>query len=245
MIKAILFDFGDTLFTFGKVNIREYFKQGAYLSYDYLLHSGVKMPSFRRYLYLNLAIIYFRVAWSGLSGKDFDSTRLLRFVGSRLGFHLTDEQWQEVAWLWYKPLSDHAVAEPDIRDTLTKLRDMGLALGIVSNTFLNNASLNRHLQMFGMLEFFPLRMYSSETSWRKPNIRIFSEAARRLKLDPKEIAFVGDRLDTDIAGALKSGMTPILKAAHSNEGKLVPPSVHKIDSLADLPDLIKTLNKGA
>ena len=242
MIKAILFDFGDTIFTFGKVDTIAMFKEGARLTYDYLKSAGVKLPSFRRYLYVNLACIYLRVAYSALSGKDFDSLKLIRFVNERLGLRLSNDRWQKIAWLWYEPLSKTAVLEPDIRQTLAKLRDMGLQLGIVSNTFLNQRSLDHHLEQFGLLEFFPLRVYSCETLWRKPHIRIFRVAAGLLRLPPENIAFVGDRLDTDIRGSINAGMIPILKSAHSNEGKPLPPSVQKINSLADLPSLIEKLN---
>ena len=90
-----------------------------------------------------------------------------------------------------------------------------------------------------MLEFFPLRIYSHETLWRKPNVRIFNEAARRLDLQASEIMFIGDRLDTDIRGAQKAGMTPVLKSAYTNSGKRIPQHVIKIDLLSELPQLLE------
>jgi putative hydrolase of the HAD superfamily len=241
-IKAILFDLGETLFTFGRVDTAALFKECARLSYEFLKESGQKVCGFQRYYLRNVFAIRVMYAWSYIVGRDFDSLGLLRTIGLRRGYKLSEQQWQQFAWCWYEPLSRMAAVEPDIRDTLAKLRDAGLKLGIVSNTFLTSSSLDRHLKEFGMLEFFPFRMYSHKTPWRKPNVRIFCEAARQLGVEPPNIVFVGDRLDTDIRGAAKAGMIPILKSAYTNQGKNVPPAIHKIDLLSELPCLIKKIN---
>jgi putative hydrolase of the HAD superfamily len=237
-VKAILFDLGETLINFGKVNTAALFKEGARCSYEFLKQSGQKACGFRRYYLRNIFAIRVMYAWSYIVGRDFDSLGLLRTIGAKRGYKLSEQQWQQFAWCWYEPLAKIATAEPDIRDTLAKLRDTGLKLGIVSNTFLTQRSLDRHLEQFGILEFFPLRMYSHETPWRKPNVKIFNEAAQRLGLAPQEIMFVGDRLDNDIKGALKAGMIPILKSAYTNEGKQTPRGVHKISILSELPSLV-------
>jgi len=240
-IKAILFDLGETLINFGEVDISAVFKEGARCSYEFLKQTGQEVCGFQRYYLRNLFLIRTVYVWSCLIGRDFDSLELLKKIGLRRGYKLTEQQWQQFAWLWYEPLSRIATVEPDIRDTLTRLRDRGLKLGIVSNTFLTQSSLDRHLKEFGMIEFFPLRMYSQETAWRKPNVKIFNEAAGRLGIEPQNIMFVGDRLDTDIKGALKAGMIPILKSACTNTGKKVPPGVRKIILLSELPSLIQSI----
>jgi putative hydrolase of the HAD superfamily len=237
-VKAVLFDLGETLINFGKVDTVAFFKEGARCSYDFLKQSGQPVPGFRRYHWRNIFAIRVMYCLSYLTGKDFDSLDLLRNIGIKRGYKLSEEQWQQFAWCWYEPLSKLATTEPDIRETLAKLRDAGLKLGIVSNTFLTQRSLDRHLKEVGILDFFPLRMYSHETPWRKPNVKIFNEAARRLALDPSEIMFVGDRLDNDIKGAQKAGMIPILKAAYTNKNKQAPPTIRKINLLSELPSLV-------
>ncbi|MDO8302204.1 MAG: HAD family hydrolase [Sedimentisphaerales bacterium] len=242
LIKAILFDLGETLINFGKVNTAALFKESARLSYEFLKQAGQPVCGFQRYYFRNVFALRVMYAWSYITGRDFDSLDLLRKIGIKRGYKLSHQQWQQFAWRWYEPLSRMATVEPDIRDTLTKLRDAGLKLGIVSNTFVTDSSLDRHLEQFGMLEFFPLRIYSYMQSRRKPNVKIFNEAARQLGLDPQEIMFVGDRLDTDIKGALNAGMTPILKTAYTNDGKNVPPAIRKINLLFELPSLVQKIN---
>jgi putative hydrolase of the HAD superfamily len=239
-VKAILFDLGETLINFGKVNTAALFKESARLSYEFLKQSGQPVCGFQRYYLRNIFAIRVMYAWSYLHGRDFDSLGLLRAIGTKRGYKLSESQWQQFAWCWYEPLAKIAKAEPDIRQTLSKLRDTGLKLGIVSNTFVTGSSLDRHLKEFGILDFFPLRIYSHQTLWRKPNVKIFNEAACRLGLAPQEIMFVGDRLDNDIKGAQKAGMTPILKAAYTNKDKPTPLGIRKINLLSELPSMIQS-----
>jgi putative hydrolase of the HAD superfamily len=46
---------------------------------------------------------------------------------------------------------------------------------------------------------------SSVFGWRKPNPRIFLEAARQLNLTPGECAYVGDTVSRDVVGARRAG----------------------------------------
>jgi HAD superfamily hydrolase (TIGR01662 family) len=234
-IQAILFDLGETLITVGRVDTRTLLKESARLSYEFLKNADQPVRGFQRYYLRNIFALRVMYVWSYITGRDFDSLGLLRSIGLRRGYKLTDEQWQQFAWCWYEPLRKLAIVEPDIRDTLSKLRDMGLKLGIVSNTFGPGASLDRHLQELGLLEFFPLRIYSYTQARRKPDIGIFREAARQIGIEPHKILFVGDRIDTDINGALKAGMKPILKSAYTNKDKPTPPGVRKIDLISELP----------
>ena len=61
-------------------------------------------------------------------------------------------------------------------------------------------------------------MVSAEYAVRKPNALLFETAAARLGLAPEDIWFVGDRLDTDIAGARAAHMKPVwLRGENSGE----------------------------
>ncbi|MHC4575320.1 MAG: hypothetical protein ACYS76_14520, partial [Planctomycetota bacterium] len=53
-VKAVLFDLGETLLNFGKVNSGKLFRQGARLSYDFLRNLGQPVGSFELYCRRNL-----------------------------------------------------------------------------------------------------------------------------------------------------------------------------------------------
>ena len=122
---------------------------------------------------------------------------------------------------------------------------MGLKLGIVSNTFVNRASLEKHLEQLGLLEFFPVQLYSYEYHFRKPNAEIFRIAAGKIGETVGSIVFVGDRIDNDILPALESGMNAVLKDAYTNEGKPTPPRAWRIRLLSELPGVVEQIDKAA
>ena len=69
----------------------------------------------------------------------------------------------------------------------------------------------------------------------KPDPAIYAEGARRLGVPLDETVMVGDRLDTDVAGALHAGI-PGIWLRHP--GAIAIPGIapsHIIDGLAELP----------
>lgn len=241
-IKAVLFDLGETLLDFGKVKANRLFRQGARLSYDYLKSSGQPVGNFEYYCWSNLIALRVRHFISNITKKDIDSSELLRRIGTKKGIKFDAEQWQHFAWLWYEPLSKLATIEPKIKDTLISLKGLGLKLGILSNTFVNAHSLEKHLNQLGLLDFFSVRLYSYQFDFRKPDLRIFKIAAERISEPAENILYVGDRIDMDIEPALKIGMKPVLKAAYTNAGKAPPDGAFKINQISELPALIKKIN---
>lgn len=243
-IKAVLFDLGETLLCFGKVNVLSVFREGAELSTAYLKRMNQPVKYSAGYLLRSLLVMRIGILWSHLvRGRDFDSLEVLKKHGQKKGIRLTDDQWKELNWCWYEPLSRRIQPEEDLPLTLDKLRRQGLRLGIVSNTFVNSSVLDRHLSRLGLLEFFDVRMYSYNYPFRKPDRRIFDEAARRIDVSPHQIVFVGDKISADVRGALSAGMTPVLKKAPTNRRKSPPNGVRVIEKLSELPKIVENLNK--
>jgi len=244
-IKAVLFDLGETLLNFGQVNTTRLFRQGAISSYDFLKNSGQPVGSFNYYYWRNLIALRIWRWLSNITGRDFDTLALLRKSGTKRGVKLNPEQWRHLAWLWYEPLSKVGQAEPKTKETLAVLKNLGLKLGIVSNTFVNGCSLDKHLKQLGILDFFTVRVYSYEFDFRKPNAQIFNVAAKRIGETLENILYVGDRIDKDIKPAVKTGMQAVLKAAYTNAGKKLPQGAWKINRLCELPGLVKRINAEA
>lgn len=244
-IKAVLFDLGETLLDFGKVKATRLFRQGARLSYDFLKSCGQPVGNFEYYCWRNLIALRFRHLISNITKNDINSSALLRGLGTKKGIKLDTQQWRHFAWLWYEPLSKTATTEPKIKETFAALKKMGLKLGILSNTFVNAHSLEKHLKQLGLLDFFTVRMYSYEFDFRKPDARIFKIAAERIGEAAENIMYVGDRIDKDIRPTLRIGMKPVLKAAYTNAGKKLPAGAWKINQISELPALIKKNNAAA
>jgi len=241
-IKAVLFDLGETILNFGKINSTRLFRQGARLSYDYLKSCGQSVGNFEYYCWRNLIALRIRNIISNVTKNDFNSSAFLRRIGTKKGIRLDGQQWRHFAWLWYEPLMKIASTEPNIKQTLTALKNTGLKLGIVSNTFVSSHSLEKHLEQIGILDFFTVRVYSYEFDFRKPNPQMFKAAAEKIGVATNNILFIGDRLDKDLKPALKLGMQAVLKTAYTNLGKKIPDGIQKINRLSELPALIKKIN---
>ena len=241
-IEAVLFDIGETLLNFGRVDVVSLFRQGGRLAYDFLKKLNQPTGSLHFFLLEHLWMIRIFHIWSAIRGRDFDSLELLKKIGEKKGIRLSEAQWQEFAWCWYEPLSKFATVEADIKQTLGKLKQAGIKLGILSNTFINAVILERHLRETGILNFFSVRLYSYQFRFRKPDSRIFIEAAKKIDCPPQNVLFVGDRLNIDIIGALKANMFAAVKKAYTNTLKKVPEDVIKIERLAELPGIIAEIN---
>jgi HAD superfamily hydrolase (TIGR01549 family) len=242
-IRAVLFDLGETILDFGRVSTTRAFLLGARATHTYLKELGQPVACFPWYALCNLVRLRVRYLLSDLTGRDFDSLELLRAVGTRTGVKLSQPQWEQFAWLWYEPLGRCARVEDDIRRTFSSLKRLDLKLGIVSNTFVNRASLERHLRNLGLLDFFSLQLYSYEFNVRKPDKELFRIGAEKIGVPAGNILFVGDRIDNDILPAMATGMKAALKEAYTNAGKKTPPGAYRIHRLAELPELIENINR--
>jgi putative hydrolase of the HAD superfamily len=235
-IDAVLFDLGDTLIHYPCLDPNIVFEDGARITYHYLVDRGHQPPTFKRYR----RRLYWQMRWqfarSRVRGRDFNSVHVLRDLCRGMDLPADDASVTELAWQWYSPLERVAHIEPELIPTLDALRSAGVKLGIVSNTVLDAVVLDRHLERLGLLDFFPVRVYSSETTTRKPHRRIFNAALSRLNVDAQAAMFVGDRLDTDIAGARRVGMRTVLKP-RSNKSRGPAPDF-TIGSVGELMPIV-------
>jgi len=241
-IKGILFDLGDTLLDFGPFDGPKLFKAGGKLAYQRLRQLNQPLPTFRRYFRRQLRAVRWRHVLGHLTGKEFNSLDLISRISREFGQHLTDEQFLELAWLWYEPLRRRATMEAGLGEMLAALRDAGLTLGIVSNTFVPGEVLDRHLEQEDLLRHLPIRVYSCEVGYRKPRREVFAAALRRGALQADETMFVGDKVRADVRGAGRLGMITVLKDPfgrydHRNTG-----ADHRIRSLLELPGIVAQYN---
>ena len=238
-IRGILFDLGDTLINFGPINPREYFKAGTRLAHQYLCDLGKAPPRFSAYHRRLLFSVQWHTVKSRVTRREFDAAVTLAVLHAKLGMSLTCDEIAEVTWRLYKPLNEHSQPDPQCVETLARLSDMGLKLGVVSNTFLSGALLDRHLAQEGMLELLPVRVYSCDVRYRKPHPRIFRIALECSGLEAGETLFVGDLPKADIRGANRAGLISVLKDPAGKHDNCRYKPRHRIQAVAQLPELLR------
>ena len=107
---------------------------------------------------------------------------------------------------------------PGVREALQEFHDARIRMGVLSNTSFRSATIRHELSKHGLADLLPVHVASAEYAVRKPNPLIFEAAAGLLGLPCQEIWFIGDRLDTDIAGASAAGMNPIWFSPQNDSG---------------------------
>ena len=124
---------------------------------------------------------------------------------------------------------------PDALEVLTALKPH-YRLGVISNTVgSGDADLAEVLEKAGIRRLIDALVTSRDFGRAKPDPAIYAEGARRLGVSLDQTLMVGDRLDTDVAGALNAGI-PAIWLRHP--GAIAIPGIaptHVIERLAELP----------
>ncbi len=237
-IRAILFDLGDTILDFGKVDLRALFEEGANLAYAYLQSFHRPLPPVGRYRRRHFHAIHWNEFKSRLFHREFNSLELMDRLCRRMGLRLTREQLVEICGCWYEPLRQTARVEDGVPERLREWENEGWKLGLVSNTFIPGPVLDRHLAQERLLDVLPVRVYSCDVGRRKPHPAVFREAARRLGVPAEETIFVGDLPKADVQGANRMGMVSVLKDPTGRFANHRIRPDHRIRRLEDLRPIL-------
>jgi putative hydrolase of the HAD superfamily len=66
------------------------------------------------------------------------------------------------------------------------------------------------MAMLGLTQFFKVRILSSRFGFKKPDVRLFDIAMKKLMIKSEESVYIGDNPPKDLIGAKKAGMKFIL-----------------------------------
>jgi putative hydrolase of the HAD superfamily len=130
---------------------------------------------------------------------------------------------------------------PDARPTLLALRERGLSIGLLSNTWWAASWHNADLAEHGLEDLIDVAVYTSELPNSKPHPAVFRHVLHRLAVTPEESVMVGDRPVDDISGALGAGMTAIFKT--NDRPRPVPDGVHPSATIRTLSELLPALDR--
>lgn len=138
---------------------------------------------------------------------------------------------------------------PHLKETMERLRDMELRLGVISN-IISRTVVPHFLAEYDIARYMDCVITSSETGIRKPDAGIFRAAERALGLKPEELAYVGDTISRDVIGTRNAGWHTMIRisaggAAHRDvglENAGYEPD-YLIEDLAEIPAIIRKENK--
>lgn len=149
-------------------------------------------------------------------------------------FDRFDEFFERVFEIFEEPTSWNLF--PETIPTLTKLKEQGIELGIISNF---DSRLFTVMRGLGIEQAFDTVTISSLAQAAKPSPKIFQLALDKHAVDPEDALHVGDSLRDDVEGATKVGLRAILldrRGAHP-----VQSGVQVIRTLDELLPLLASL----
>jgi putative hydrolase of the HAD superfamily len=204
VLRAVLFDWGDTLFHFAFDE--ELLAAGWEAGLGTLERDGLPGPDetaavFREH-YLPLLFVPGSV-------EEVESPEMNRELLAGFGVEVGDDELgrflaaEHAAWEPARVMGAHTHA------LLDSLRGRGLLTGLVSNAFDPGWLLHRDLADMGLAERLDAAVFSSEVGLRKPHPAVFEATLGKLGVEPGEALFVGDRRYEDMRGAKELGMTTV------------------------------------
>jgi HAD superfamily hydrolase (TIGR01662 family) len=215
MIRAVFFDVGETI-----VDETRNFGEWA----DWL---GVPRHTF--------SAVFGAVISRGLDHQQ-------AFQVFQPGFDLAREWERRLAAGHPGPFGE-ADLYPDARPCLSALREQGLRVGLAGNQPARAEALLRDLGL-------PVDTVATSAGWgvEKPSPAFFDRVVREAGFPAAQVLYVGDRLDNDIGPAQAVGLaTALIRRgpwAYLIEDPVVADRcLFRLESLAELPDLVRTHNE--
>ncbi len=121
------------------------------------------------------------------------------------------------------------VPRPDVKETVIELHRRGYRLGIIANT-ITETEIPDWMETDGVTQYFDAVVLSSKVFIRKPDPRIYWEAARRIGVEPAKCAYVGDNMVRDVEGTRAAGFGLMIILYEPATVAKEPPTVeHKPD----------------
>lgn len=227
MIKAVLFDFDDTL------HLR-----------DHAFRKACHLFLYRHYPTISEAEHAAR--WEDMVRfDDFGYHRPLPYP-KYIEKYLTKwgptacENADDALQEFFLDFADNSVLLDDVADTLRELHRRGYLIGVITNGF---SFLQDHkLGLSGLRPLVDLTVTSGNEGVDKPESEIFRRAAARLGVPCEACLFVGDHPINDVGGARAAGMAAVridygFPPDHPIYDQPVPPEIPEIRRLRELLDL--------
>ncbi|MEO6712627.1 MAG: HAD family hydrolase [Mycobacteriales bacterium] len=226
-VDAVLFDWGGTLTPWHTIDLVAQWRIYAQ-AYD-----PARAEELARALYEQEVLAWRRAEQHHRSGTLDD---LMRAAGVDPGGDRHDAAMRAYLKAW----EPHTHIDPDAPPLLNSLRDMGIRVGVLSNTLWPREHHEAVFARDGVLDLLDGAVYSSEIPYTKPHPEAFHAAMQAVGVtDPARVVFVGDRLFDDVSGAKAMGM----RAVHVPHSAVPTHDVEPdatIERLADLRPLIES-----
>lgn len=131
---------------------------------------------------------------------------------------------------------DHNVIFPNSEKLLKELKNRGYIVGVITNgpSYLQNHKMDTS----GLRPYCDLVVVSGDVGVHKPDPALFIYAAEKLGLKPEECCYVGDHPINDIQGAKAAGMMAIRMNFGWFKDQMIDESIPVINDIIEVLDYL-------
>ena len=176
------------------------------------------------------------------TGACGDVQETMRWLAARCCHTPTTSQLAAACALRHEIEAGYARAlRPDAEPTLSKLKDAGIRLGLISDC---THELPEIWPSLPIAQYIDATVFSNEAGVRKPHPSLYATVARELGVSPTECIYVGDGGSGELTGAAAAGMTAYRLVTDDADTAVVYDADHTwsgatIHALTDLLTLVR------
>jgi putative hydrolase of the HAD superfamily len=241
-IRAVFFDMGGTIETFGYT--RELRLEAAAVIQQRLIQAGIDLQISNEKLYevISTGLKKYK-DWSIHSLEELPSQHVWHdFILSEYSVEMDKlvKISEELMFLVETRFYERRM-RPEMPAVLEAIKQMGLKIGLISNVN-SRGQVPTNLKEYGIYQYFDPIVLSSEYGLRKPDPAIFHYAARLANVPASACLYVGDRIVRDIDGAQRAGYGMSVQIRHDfehgeNDEGATPDAV--IKDMTELLDILR------
>ena len=203
MIKTIIFDIDNTMYSFKTGNQAGMAALCAYAKEQFGIAEGEFLDKFKKGK--KLAEDRVGTDTAAIHNRLIRMQVILELMGKPLFPHALN-----LYHCYWDALLASAKPEPGLLDAMKALKAAGLTLGV--GTDMTAYIQYKKLERLGAAPYIDFITTSEEVGAEKPNPRLFLECARKAGVPAGECLFIGDSLAKDVRGAIGAGMLAFLYA---------------------------------
>jgi putative hydrolase of the HAD superfamily len=203
-IRAVLFDWGGTLVRDDTMVVTSPTAAVAHFARQ-TLHLALRDEVFDR--------AFQEVLPPARSGATRDASSIHALIAAafqHLGWTIDQAHVAECAQLFFTEAIFAQDVFEDARALLPSLKYRGYRMAVVTNSLFPSALFTPWLGELGLAGYLDAVISSADVGLAKPDPEPYAAALRALGIDAHEALFVGDRVETDIAGARAAGLRAVL-----------------------------------
>jgi putative hydrolase of the HAD superfamily len=225
MIKAVIFDFDNTLMDFMRMK-----KAAVESAVDAMIDAGLPLKKGEM-----IEKVYKVYTAEGIEDQQIFDKVLSKEYGK------VDYKILAAGIIGYRRAKEGTLAlYPHVQLTLTGLARMGLKMAVVSDA--PRLPVWLRICGLGLQHYFDAVVTTDDTGFKKPHAKPFLTALEKLNAKPAEAIMVGDWAERDMVGAKKVGLVTVFARYGDTQNTQHSGADYEIDDILQLLDIVRQKN---